>query len=91
MKPNSFYLRHFFTGKVISLKNVKVKNNDEVEKRVIPCLKDSNEQVQFISTAGGNSNFMDNNSCFLIAINGKQLVVDSNLKYTIKDTEPTQH
>ena len=71
-KPNLFVLRHFLTGKVLSLKRVKIAG----ENKSISCMKDGVGSIQFIPTAGDGDNLMDNNSCFLLAIEGQQMLVD---------------
>jgi hypothetical protein len=62
---------------------------------MIPCLSSDDKQlnpkschIQFISTSGDEKELMENNICYVMAINNLQISVSQELQYTIPDGPP---
>ncbi|KAL4510112.1 hypothetical protein ABPG72_010305 [Tetrahymena utriculariae] len=83
----SFKIRHFLTGKVLSIQQV----NQGYQ---IPCLvKDdlntleNSSKIQFVSTQNDENEIMEDNHCYLIKINDSFIQANSSIQYTVQKHE----
>ncbi|EAR96945.2 cation channel family protein (macronuclear) [Tetrahymena thermophila SB210] len=83
----SFKIRHFLTGKVLSIQQVN-------QGQYIPCLAkddlttlENSSKIQFVSTQNDENEIMEDNHCYLIKINDQFIQANSSIQYTVQKHE----